>query len=97
VSLRYSKRALQQIDRALGYIAERSPAGAAKIEARMSAILLLLQIQPHAGARTRIADVRRVFLIPYPYLLDYQIVGDDIIVLRFRHTARNPASIPEKA
>jgi len=32
VKLRYSKRALEQIDKALGYVADRSPSGAAKIE-----------------------------------------------------------------
>jgi plasmid stabilization system protein ParE len=71
VRLRYSERALQQIDKALGYVAERSPSGAAKIEARITSILKLLQIQPHAGARTQLSGVRRIFLTPYPYLIDY--------------------------
>jgi plasmid stabilization system protein ParE len=64
VKLRYSQRALQQIDKALGYVAERSPSGAAKIEARITAILKLLQIQPHAGARTQLPGVRPHFLDP---------------------------------
>lgn len=95
--LSYSKRALEQIDQALGYVAERTPSGAAKIEARMSAVLMLVQIQPHAGLRTRISGVRRIFLTPYPYLIDYQVGDDEIVVLRFRHTSRNPSSVPARA
>jgi toxin ParE1/3/4 len=97
VRVSYSKRALQQIDKALGYVARRSPSGAANIEARMMAILTLVQIQPLAGLRTRVPGVRRIFLTPYPYLIDYQIGDDEITVLRFRHTSRDPASIPGRA
>jgi toxin ParE1/3/4 len=77
-------------------VAERSPAGAAKTEARMSALLELVRLQPHTGHATRVAGVRRIFLIPYPYLIDYQIEGGDIVVLRFRHTSRDPSQIPGK-
>ena len=97
MKLRYPKRALEQIDKALGYVAERSPSGAAKIEARISAMLALAQIQPHAGVRTRLSGVRRIFLTPYPYLIEYHAGEDEIVVLRFRHTSRNPSSIPGRA
>ena len=97
MKLRYSARALQQIDKALGYLAERSPSGAAKIAARITAILTLLQSQPHVGVRTRLSGVRRIVLTPYPYLIDRYVDEDEIVVLRFRHASRNPASIPGRA
>jgi plasmid stabilization system protein ParE len=97
VRLSYSRRALEQIDKALAYVAERSPVGAAHIEARVLAVLAVVRLQPHAGLRTRVSGVRRIFLTPYPYLVDYQIADDEIIVLRFRHTSRNPSSIPGRA
>ena len=97
MKLRYSLRALRQIDDALGYLAQRSPSGAAKIAARITAILTLLQTQPHAGGRTRLPGVRRIVLAPYPYLIDYYVSEDEIVVLRFRHAARNPSSIPGRA
>jgi hypothetical protein len=56
-----------------------------------------VQIQPPAGLRTRVPSVRRIFLTPYPHLIDYQIGDDEITVLRFRHTSRDPASIPGRA
>jgi plasmid stabilization system protein ParE len=90
VKLRYSSRSLRQIDRALAYVVVKSPAGAANIEGRMRALLTMLQIHPHAGAKTRLPGVRRIFLTPYPYLIDYAVGDDEILVLRFRHTARRP-------
>jgi toxin ParE1/3/4 len=90
VNLRYSKRALQQIDDALGYLAQQSPQGVAKVAARMTLILTLLQRHPNTGSKTKISGVRRVFLTPYPYLIDYHVGADEIVVLRFRHAARRP-------
>jgi plasmid stabilization system protein ParE len=88
--LRYQKRALQQIDKALGYIASRSPEGAANVEARLAAMVALLQLQSFVGRKTSIPGVRRVFLTPYPYLIDYYVGDDEIVIQRFRHTARRP-------
>jgi toxin ParE1/3/4 len=44
-----------------------------------------------------VPGIRRIFLTPYPYLIDYQIGDDEITVLRFRHTSRDPASVPGRA
>jgi toxin ParE1/3/4 len=92
VKLRYQKRALQQIDEALGYIAKRSPQGAARVEARLAAVLALLQLQSFVGRKTTIPRVRRIVLTPYPYLIDYYVGDDEIVIQRFRHTAREPLS-----
>lgn len=90
MKLRYGKRALHQIDEVLGHIAKRSPQGAAKVAARMAVVLALLQSHPHTGVRTTLPRVRRIFLTPYPYLIDYHAGDDEVVVLRFRHTARRP-------
>ena len=88
--LRYQKRALQQIDKALGYIKARSPDGAAKVEARLTAVVTLIQLQSFVGRKTSIPGVRRLVLTPYPYLIDYYVGEDEIVIQRFRHTARKP-------
>ena len=90
MKLRYQKRALRQIDKALGYIAARSPQGAAHVEARLRAMAALLQMQSFVGRKTSVAGVRRVYLTPYPYLIDYFVGDDEIVIQRFRHTARKP-------
>ena len=40
--------------------------------------------------KTTIPGVRRVFLTPYPYLIDYYVGDEEIVIQRFRHTARRP-------
>jgi plasmid stabilization system protein ParE len=90
VKLRYQKGALRQIDKTLEYIAARSPQGAANVEARLRAIATLLQLQGLIGRKTNIPGVRRVYLTPYPYAVDYYVGDDEIVVQRFRHTARKP-------
>lgn len=90
MKLRYQKRALQQIDKALAYVAAHSPEGAANVEARLRAITTLLRVQSHVGRRTRIPGVRRVFLTPYSSLVDYFVGDDEIVIQRFRHTSRQP-------
>ena len=91
MKLRYQRRALQQIDKALGYIAARSPEGATKVEARLTAIAALIQQQSLVGRKTSVPGVRRIVLTPYPYLIDYYVGDDEVVIQRFRHTARKPA------
>ncbi|MCJ2136080.1 type II toxin-antitoxin system RelE/ParE family toxin [Methylobacterium sp. J-026] len=90
--LRFQRRALQQIDRALGHIAAQSPQGAAKVEARLTALIAVVRDHAHIGARTSMPGVRRIFLTPYPYHIDYFVGDDEVVVQRFRHAARKPLS-----
>ncbi len=48
----------------------------------------MLQIYPHAGVKTSLPGVRRLFLTPYPYFIDYLVGEDEFVVLRFRHASR---------
>jgi plasmid stabilization system protein ParE len=66
VNVRYTKRALAQIDEVLTYIEARSPQGARHIGDRIAALVALLQDHPYAGRQTTRAYVRRlpVNLIP---------------------------------
>ena len=67
------------------------PQGAAHVEARLRAIVALLQVQSLVGRKTSIPGVRRVLLTPYPYLIDYYVSADEIVIQKFRHTARKPS------
>ncbi|WP_166141698.1 type II toxin-antitoxin system RelE/ParE family toxin [Methylosinus sp. RM1] len=88
--LRYTARAAQHIDAVLAFVAERSPRGARNIRIRLQTVLALLQERPLAGRRTSVPPVRRISASPYPYLVDYQANGVEIVILRFRHAARSP-------
>jgi plasmid stabilization system protein ParE len=93
VNVRYTRRALAQIDRALTYVEARSPQGAARLRDRIVALVTLLQEQPYAGRTTTRPHVRRISANPYPYLIDYRVTANDIVMMRFRHAARRPLHV----
>jgi plasmid stabilization system protein ParE len=90
VNVRYTRRALAQIDNALTYIESRSPQGAAHVRDRIVALIALLQDHPYVGRQTSRANVRRLSVNPYLYLIDYRVTATEIVVMRFRHAARRP-------
>jgi toxin ParE1/3/4 len=90
VNIRYTRRALEQIDQVLTYIEARSPQGAVHVRDRIAALVALLQEHPRAGRATSRPNVRRLPVNPYPYLIDYRVTATEIIIMRFRHAARRP-------
>ncbi|MGF9691554.1 type II toxin-antitoxin system RelE/ParE family toxin [Rhizobium sp. 0TCS1.26] len=92
MKLRITRRALRQIEHALEFIRSISPTGAASVAARLDEIIEVLKQQPQIGRRTNRAGVRRVVLLPYPYILFYRVGQDEIIVLRFLHASRRSAA-----
>lgn len=93
--VRYTLPALADLDTILDYIAERSPQGARNVHARIHAVLELLQTYPYIGTPTRDLSIRRMTTTPYPYLIFYEVAGEDLIVHAVRHGARDPSSMPE--
>ena len=54
---------------------------------------LLLQC-PEAGRITDDPTIRRMPTAPYPYLIFYEVAGDEIIIHAVRHGARDPSLYP---
>jgi plasmid stabilization system protein ParE len=92
--LRYTLPALADLDDILGYVQRSSPQGAGHIEARIKAVIDLLLRHPRAGVRTADPTIRRINTSPYPYLVFYEVTGDEVIVHAVRHGARNPKGMP---
>jgi plasmid stabilization system protein ParE len=87
-ALRYTTRALREIDEAISYISNHSPQGADNVAARIHEVLLFLQEQLFAGIAIPRKNTRRFFLKPYPYTVYYRVGPSEIIIQRFRHTSR---------
>jgi plasmid stabilization system protein ParE len=95
VRLRYTRRATAELDEVLTYIEARSPLGARRVQARIELIINLLLQHPHAGQLTSKGRLRRMIASPYPYLIFYEVTGDEIVIHGVRHSARRPSSTSE--
>jgi toxin ParE1/3/4 len=82
VKLRFTKRAVRQIEEIIDAIVLESPQGARRVRERMQSITTLLIERPHIGQQTDLAGIRRMLVSPYPYLIFYRVTGDAAIVQR---------------
>ena len=94
--LRYTPEALVELDEILTGIAEHSPQGARRVQARIQAVIDFLLDYPHSGHSTDMDSLRRTTAHPYPYLVFYEPHDDEIVVIAVRHGARDPASMPDR-
>jgi toxin ParE1/3/4 len=99
MKVRYSRRALTQIDQILSYIARDNPVTAASVARRIEALVALLGRYPMMGRSTDKEGVRVMGVRRYPYVVFYRIIPnrDEVRILRVRHTARRPlTSTPQR-
>lgn len=94
MKLRYTRPALADLTNILDYVVERSPQGAARVHARIEIVLDLILACPQIGAPTDEPGLRRVNVRPYPYLIFYEVAGNEVIVHAVRHAARDPSGMP---
>lgn len=92
--LRFTPRGAAELDKALDYIAARSPQGARNVQTRIQAVIALLLLYPQAGLPVSKGRLRRVVATPHPYLIFYRATDDEIVIHGVRHSARNPATMP---
>jgi toxin ParE1/3/4 len=94
VRVRYTLPALADLSSILDYIAAHSPQGADRVRTRIRTLIELLAQNPHIGIRTDDPSIRRLTTLPYPYLVFYEVIDDEIIIHAVRHAARNPSTMP---
>jgi plasmid stabilization system protein ParE len=94
VRLRYTRPALADLAAILDYIADRSPQGARRVQARIQAVTDLLLQYPRMGRRTSDPAIRRMATTPYPFLVFYEATESEIIIHAVRHAARDPSGMP---
>ena len=92
--LRYTLPALADLDQILAYIVARSPRGARNVQSRIRAAIDLLLQYPFVGTPTANPSIRRITTPPYPYLIFYEVAGDEVIIHAVRHGARDPSGMP---
>ena len=40
--------------------------------------------------------LRRLAIVPYPYLVFYNVTDEEVIIIGMRHAARNPSTMPRR-
>ena len=94
MKIRYTAPAFADLNLILDYVAEHSPQGANRVQARIQSVIELLTSHPHIGVRTEDPTIRRLTTLPYPYLVFYEVTETEIIVHAVRHAARDPSGMP---
>lgn len=97
MKLRFTPEALSEFRELLEYTESHSRQGAVNINARIQRILKNLADYPLSGTMTNVADMRRIAVTPYPYLIFYLVAPDEIVIVGIRHAARDPASMPDSS
>ena len=90
MTVRYSRRALRQLDEIFAYVAVDDRRAAASIVARIEALVHLIVRHPTIGRPTDLEGVRVFRAAPYPYLIFYRTdpTTGAVTILRVRHTSR---------
>jgi toxin ParE1/3/4 len=90
VTLRFSRRALADLDDIYRYLVRRSPRGAANVMIALNTAIQFIVDQPSASPRTMDFDIRVSVLRRYRYKIFYTVVDEGIEILHIRHSSRRP-------
>lgn len=93
MKVRFTERAFQDREQIFEYLAERSPAAAANVMARLRTAIGRLSEHPESGYQTDVGDVRVMFVGRYSYKIFYRIADGVIEILHIRHTSRRPGDL----
>lgn len=85
----WTEPALDGIARAYDYLYDFNPQAAMQVAANIREVGDGLGKFPYRGRPVPHTAMRDV-MTAYPYIIRYRISGDDVIILRVRHTARRP-------
>lgn len=88
----YTEEALADLEGFLSYIAERSPAAAASVAARIDAAIADLALFPLASRLDPETGVRERVVRGVPLLIIHTVSDDLIEIVAIFHTSRDPAA-----
>jgi len=85
--VRWSRKALANLDNAVEYIAGDNASAAAQVAQRIWDAARILADQPRMGRPGRVAGTRELVVAGLPYILPYVENEGTVIILRVIHTS----------
>jgi len=86
LKVRWTRRAHQQLEETLTFIADENPIAAEQMAQRIYAAERLLSDNPKIGRPGRISGTREWAVRGAPYLMGYTSNGDELIILALLHS-----------
>lgn len=84
-----SRFATAELDEILTYLRDRSPAGVTHVKARIRRAFARIAAHPESAEELEgQTGVRRLPLGKYPYVIYYEVIDEQVFVLRILHGAR---------
>ena len=90
MSVRYTRRARDDLAAILRYIDARSPQGARNVKRTIQKTIELIGQLPDSGRRSGVAATRVLPVGRYPYLIYWSVEGGEAWIVHIRHAARRP-------
>jgi len=90
--VRYTLRAQADLDSIYAFLDTQAPAAAQSVKTVIERRVALLAEFPNIAPETDEAGVYELTIIRYPYLVYYEVSGDEVWVLHIRHARRRPWS-----
>ena len=87
MQVKWTRRALLNLDNAVEYIAADNPRAAAQVAQRIWDSAQLLADQPGMGRPGRVAGTRELVISDFPYILPYVEQAGTVFILRVIHTS----------
>lgn len=88
MTVRYTRDALEDLDRISAYLEELNPSAAAAVLNAIERVISRLGRFPHSAPEIEIAGVRAAPALRFPYIIFYRARQGDIEILYVRHAAR---------
>jgi toxin ParE1/3/4 len=85
--IRWTSKALDNLDAAVNHIAGDSPGNGQKVAQKIWDSVQLLRQQPGMGRPGRVAGTRELVIPSLPFIVPYAEYNGEIVILRIMHTS----------
>lgn len=88
--VRYARRAQADLDAIYSYLDARAPVAAQSVKSTIERRIALLGEFPHIAPETDQPGVYELTIVRFPYLVYYEVNGEEIWIVHIRDARRRP-------